>query len=140
MPRYIVTRSFYEGNGLHEEGNAFEHQDQAYIEKCLADGNIQVVEGSESSPATPVSETPADQGVTATPAPLEVASDSSSEETPQQVTPVEQAPVPQVPVTPQPQEPTPAPVNPTQAEIDETLRASGLESSSSNASDEVQIS
>lgn len=46
---YKVTRSFYEGDTLHTEGQAFEHSDQAYIEKCLADGNIVAEGGSEST-------------------------------------------------------------------------------------------
>lgn len=134
--QYIVTTSFYEGNTLHEQGSVFTHEDQTYIEKCLDDGNIAVQGASESStpeaPAAPVDA--ADQGATATPAPLEVVSDLSSENTPQTVTPVE-PPVTQIPVTQQPAET--APVNPTQAEIEQTLKDSGLDSSSSN---DVQIS
>ena len=76
----------------------------------------------------------ADQGATATPAPLEGDSDSNSE-TPQPVTPVSEPPVPNQPEETQTQEQ--AQVNPTQAEIEETLRASGLDSTSS---EEVQIS
>lgn len=38
--QYKVTRSFYEGNTLHSEGEPFVHGDQAYINKCLEDGNI----------------------------------------------------------------------------------------------------
>lgn len=37
---YIVTTSFYEGNTLHLQGAAFEHQDEDYVQKCLDDGNI----------------------------------------------------------------------------------------------------
>lgn len=41
---YIVKTSFYEGNTLHEEGTAFTHADPAYVEKCVADGNVVVGE------------------------------------------------------------------------------------------------
>lgn len=44
---YIVKMSFYEGNTLHEAGTPFVHDDKAYVEKCLADGNV-VDENDES--------------------------------------------------------------------------------------------
>lgn len=61
--KYIVVRNFYEGNGLHEIGNAFEHEDKKLIEKELADGNIQeVTEGSEvKDPAPAVTDESADE-------------------------------------------------------------------------------
>ena len=57
MSKYIVVRNFYEGNGLHEEGNAFEHGDSDYIAKLLDDGNIaEVTNGGSESTAPLVSE------------------------------------------------------------------------------------
>jgi len=56
MKRYIVVSNFYEGNSLHEIGQEFVHKDNAYIEKCLADGNIEEVntgEGQGSADADP---------------------------------------------------------------------------------------
>lgn len=37
---YIVTRSFYEGDILHEQDQPFEHSNKEYVQKCLDDGNI----------------------------------------------------------------------------------------------------
>lgn len=127
---YRVTRSFYIGDSLHEFGTEFRSEDQEKIKELLEDGNIEVVEtngGSEST--TPLVEQP---------------QVSVSPDTPQTVNPVETTPeAPQVvqPVeVPTQETPVEAPVNPTQAEIEETLRASGLDSSSSESSNEVQIS
>jgi hypothetical protein len=125
--QYIVTRNFYEGNGLHEEGQAFEHQDQAYIEKCLADGNIAPVTEGGSESTTPL-------------VPAQPASDSQNppqiSETPQGVAPISE---PQPPIVPSPslppqelQQPQ-APQQPTQEEIAATLAAS--EGSSQNSVD-----
>jgi hypothetical protein len=133
--RFQVTRSFYVGDSLFEFGTEFRSDDQEQIKQLLEDGNIEevAVGGTENVvPSTPDPVSTADQGATATPAPLEVASDLSSEATnPQAVAPVD------TPVPVQTEQVVQAPVNPTQAEIEETLRALGLDSSSSN---EVQIS
>ncbi len=117
--QYLVTRSFYEGNGLHEEGQTFEHSDQDYIEKCLADGNIAEVSegGSEST-------TPLPEGATV----------SDSPDTPQAVTPA--APVPQEPQTPVETAPQ-NPPQPSPEEIAATLAASESDSAPSGG---VEIS
>jgi hypothetical protein len=136
--QYIVTRNFYEGSGLHEEGNAFVHSDQAYIEKCLADGNIAVVAaadgGSESS--NPLAEQP--QASVSAEAPQTVSPVDQAPVAPQAVQPVSQ-PAPQEPV--QTQEQTPA--QPTPEEIAATLAASESDSAPSEPtvpSSDVQIS
>ena len=77
--KYIATRSFYEGDTLHEEGSAFEHDDKAYIEKLLADGNIAAEGNVNSAPSTPEPVVTADEGATADPVPLEDASEPVSE-------------------------------------------------------------
>lgn len=53
---YKINMSFYEGNTLHEAGATFEHEDKAYVEKLLADGNIAETGGSESE--LPLAESP----------------------------------------------------------------------------------
>lgn len=73
--QYIVIRSFYEGNTLHEDGSVFEHSDQAYIDKCLADGNIKPADAAAPSAAPandldPQQDPAAAQGAPATDAPL----------------------------------------------------------------------
>lgn len=94
MSKYIVVTSFYEGNTLHEAGQAFEHTDKEYVAKCLTDGNI-VEEGTvkstqiEEAP-TPVLEEEATSEGPLVPQPVEpVASEAVSEE-PQAVQPVDQ--------------------------------------------------
>lgn len=109
--QYVVTRSFYEGNGLHEEGQAFSHEDQSYVEKLLADGNIAEATAEGGSEST----TPLAEGAPA--------SDSPNPEAPQAVSPQ----TPQEPVQTQPEtpvQPEQSPSQPTQSEIEATLAAS----------------
>jgi hypothetical protein len=87
MSKYQVIRSFYEGNTLHEEGQDFNHEDKAYVEKCLADGNIAEVGsegGSESStPLVPTPEQTTELPPQAPPAPQVQPESLSSQEQPQ---------------------------------------------------------
>lgn len=96
--KYVVTTSFYEGNTLHEAGQAFEHQDQEYVQKCLADGNIAETSEGGSESATPLVE-----NETEAPRPITV------QDQPTQA-PVEPTqPSPQVQVDPNVQVATPTP-------------------------------
>lgn len=135
--KYIVVRSFYEGNGLHEEGQAFEHTDADYIKKCLEDGNIEEVSVEAEGSSDPAPSTPA-EGATADPAPLAPDSGSNPEDQdkPQSVQPAD---------SPVPQSPNPAPQQPTQSEIEATLASTEGASSApsekpSDPSGDLQIS
>lgn len=97
--QYTVTRSFYEGNTLHEAGQPFAHEDKAYVEKCLADGNI--AEATDE-PVPTTEATATDVPLDAPEAPEKVSdtpSKPSSEEA--QVADQPQEPVPSQPTTPQ---------------------------------------
>ena len=88
---YKVVTSFYEGNILHEEGTIFDHKDTAYVQKCLADGNIAEVSKGGSESTTPLAATP----------------------------PASESPEPEVAVVEEVQPPQPS--QPTPEQIDETL-------------------
>lgn len=124
--QYIVTRSFYEGNGLHEEGNSFSHQDQAYVEKLLADGNIAVVEGGSESTTPLATEQPG----------------SGSSESPETPASPENPQPPQVPEQPSVTESQPVqPVTgqPTPSEIEATLESTGLSSQDQSSSTPIDV-
>jgi hypothetical protein len=117
--QYIVTRSFYEGNTLHQEGEPFVSEDQAYIQKCLADGNIADSNGG-SEITVPLVEQPQDSASPETPQ-----TETPAPEAPQSVQPVVAPQVSQLPEQPQ--------LQPTQEEIEATIAAS--EASSENSVD-----
>ncbi len=112
--RYVVARSFYEGNTLHNEGDAFTHEDKDYLQKCLDDGNV----------------APAQEGVSEGSAPL----DQAPEQTPPEQTlpPVQTEPVTlqqeQPPVAPTPQvqvDPNAPTAEQLQNDFDQTSSTSG---------------
>lgn len=60
---YVVKRSFYEGNTLHTEGAEFKHEDQAFVKKCLDDGNVvEAEQGGGSNSEAPLVQPPVVSG------------------------------------------------------------------------------
>lgn len=127
MSQYIVKRSFYEGNGLHEEGNSFSHEDSAYVEKLLADGNIEAVTEGGSESTSPLGTE--QQG-----------SDSPENPVSQPETTPEAPQAPEAPSVTETQPVQPVEGQPTPSEIEETLSNSGLGSEDDSQKIDVQIS
>jgi hypothetical protein len=118
--QYKVVRSFYEGNTLHEEGKPFTHGDEAYVQKCLADGNIVAADSGVPNGFPSHENSPAEPGAPASTPPLDPnAGDSTPSSQPPASPPVDPNPPISPPTTPPPGT---SGTNPTQAQIEQDMR------------------